>query len=115
MAAIENYEVTDDDLREHIGHMLQGQEADVDELVEAWRSSGQIESLTSDILRERALTSLIDSAKPVDADGNPVDLTPVVIEQEESNEEETETAEVEESSEASDTEIDAADEPEEQG
>jgi trigger factor len=81
MAAIENYEVTDDDLREHIGHMLQGQEANVDELVEAWKSSGQIESLTSDILRERALSSLVDSAKPVDADGNPVDLTPVVIDE----------------------------------
>jgi trigger factor len=81
MAAIENYEVTDDDLRDHIEHMLQGQEADVDELVEAWTSSGQIESLTSDILRERALASLIESAKPVDADGNPVDLTPVVIDE----------------------------------
>jgi trigger factor len=105
IAAIENYEVTDDDLRDHIEHMLQGQEADVDELVEAWKSSGQIESLTSDILRERALANLIESAKPVDEDGNPVDLTPVVIDEpdQEPEEDTDEAAEEDES-------VDSADE-----
>jgi trigger factor len=119
MAAIENYEVTDDDLREHISHMLQGQEADVDELVEAWKSSGQIESLTSDILRERALTSLIDSAKPVDADGNPVDLTPVEIDEpeqdtDEAAEEDESVDSADESPEASDASDDADEESENQ-
>jgi trigger factor len=110
MAAIENYEVTDDDLREHITHMLQGQEADVDELVEAWKSSGQIESLTSDILRERALASLVESAKPVDADGNPVDLTPVEID--EPNEDIAEDAEGIGSGESTDESAEATDAPE---
>ena len=123
MAAIENYEVTDDDIRDHIVHMLQGQEADVDELVEAWKSSGQIESLTSDILRERALSSLLDSAKPVDADGVPVDLTPVVIDQpdQEAEEDTDEAAEgdvpadgADESPEASEASDDADEESENQ-
>ena len=80
IAAVENWEVTDDDLVAHVETLLSGQPGDPRELVEAWRDSGQIDSLTGDILRERALTSLVDAAVPVDADGNPVDLTPVEIE-----------------------------------
>jgi trigger factor len=115
ISAIENYEVTDDDIKDHIRQMLQGQPADVDELVEAWKSSGQIESLTSDILREKALTSLVDAAKPVDADGNAVDLTPVVIEHEQKDNAEDESAdEVDDDSEASDTPGDAAKKSEEE-
>jgi trigger factor len=81
IAAVENWEVTDDDLVAHVESMLEGQPGDPKELVEAWRSSGQIESLTGDILRERAITSLVESAKAVDTDGNPIDLTPVVLEE----------------------------------
>ncbi len=92
IGAIENFEVTDDDIRDHIRAMLQGQTADVDELVEAWKSSGQIESLTSDILREKALLSLVDAATPVDADGNTVDLTPVEVDQPEQETAEDESA-----------------------
>lgn len=115
IAGIENFQVTDDDIRDHIRQMLQGQPADVDELVEAWKSSGQIESLTSDILRDKALTSLIDAAKPVDADGNAVDLTPVEIEDEqEDNQEDESTDEVDKDSEASDTPGDAAKKSEEE-
>jgi trigger factor len=115
ISAIENYEVTDDDIKDHIRQMLQGQPADVDELVEAWKSSGQIESLTSDILREKALTSLVDAAKPVDADGNAVDLTPVVIEHvHEDNAEDESADEVDEESGASDKPGDAAKKSEEE-
>jgi trigger factor len=115
ISAIENYEVTDDDIKDPIRQMLQGQPADVDELVEAWKSSGQIESLTSEILREKALTSLVDAAKPVDADGNAVDLTPVVIEHEHEDNAEDESAdEVDEESGASDKPGDAAKKSEEE-
>ncbi len=115
VAAIENFEVTDDDIKDHIRQMLQGQPADLDELVEAWKSSGQIESLTDDILRDKALTSLIDAAKPVDADGNAVDLTPVEIEDEQDdNQEDESTDQVDEDSEASDTPGDAATKSEEE-
>ena len=79
IAAVENWVVTDDDLVAYVEGLLEGQPGDPGELIEAWRSSGQIESLTSDILRERALTSLVDAAIPVDSDGNPIDLTPVQV------------------------------------
>jgi len=111
IAAIENFEVTDDEITEHVLTMFQGQVDDPAEIIEAWRASGEIESLMDDMLRERALANLVDSAKPVDKDGNPVDLTPVVIEPKEQESEEEPTEEVEDSSEASDD--DAPDESEE--
>lgn len=115
IGAIENFEVTDDDIHAHIESMLQGQEADVEQLVEAWKSSGQIESLTSDILRDKALVSLVDSATPVDSDGNAVDLTPVVIDTPEEGTPEDESAdEADEESEASDTQDDAPEKSEEE-
>ena len=80
IAAVENWEVTDDDLVAHVETLLGGEPGDPRELVDAWKDSGQVESLTGDILRERALSSLVDAARPVDSDGNPVDLTPVEIE-----------------------------------
>jgi trigger factor len=79
IAAVENWEVTDDELVEYVEGLLQGQEGDPQELIEAWRAGGQIEAVSGDILRERALKSLVDAATPVDAEGNPVDLTPVEI------------------------------------
>lgn len=112
ISAIENWEVEDDELVEHVVKMLDVSEEEVAALLEGWKADGQVESLTGDILRERALSSLVDAATAVDADGNPVDLTPVVVER---TEEESETEEVEETSEASDTEDDAQDESEEQG
>ena len=90
IAAVENWEVTDEDMLEHVETLLQGQPGDPQELVDGWKASGQVESLTGDILRERALASLVDAATPVDADGNPVDLTPVVIEDEDTEDEDTE-------------------------
>jgi trigger factor len=116
ISAIEGWTVDDEELLEQIVKLLDVDEGEGSGILDRWKADGQVEALTGDILRERALTSLVESASAVDADGNPVDLTPVVIEQEEeSNEEESETGEVEETSEASDTDEDAADESEEQG
>jgi len=112
IAAIENWEVTDEDLIAHVEKLLQGQPGDPRELVDAWKASGQVESLTGDILRERALVSLVEAATPVDADGNPVDLTPVVID-EDDIEDETDTEAVEDDSEVEDDTSDTDDESEE--
>ena len=107
-----------------VERIVQLLEIDRDEAVsvlDGWNADGQVEALTSDILRERALTSLVDAATAVDSDGNPVDLTPVVIEteelneQEENKEEESGAEEASENSEASEIQEDATDEPEEQG
>lgn len=120
IAAVENWEASDDDVLEHITNLLQGQPGDPEEILEAWKASGQVESLTGDILRERALLSLVDAAKPVDTDGNPVDLTPVELDDESSGdepadevEEETAEAVVEDSDEASSDDDGSDDEPEE--
>jgi trigger factor len=111
IAAIENFEITEEEISEHVMSMFQGSVEDPIEIIEAWRASGEIESLMDDMLRERALTNLVDTAKPVDKDGNPVDLTPVVIESKEQEPEEKSADEVEGSSEASDD--DAPDDSEE--
>jgi trigger factor len=87
IAAVENWTVTDEDLLAYVERLLDGQPGNPQELVDAWKASGQVDSLTGDILRERALTSLVESATPVDADGNPVDLTPVVIDDGDAEEE----------------------------
>jgi len=121
ISAIEAWEVEEDELVDRIVQLLEIDRDEAVSVLDGWNADGQVEALTGDILRERALTSLVDAAAAVDSDGNPVDLTPVVIEaeeqneQEENKEEESGTAEVAEDSEASDTEQDAADESEEQG
>ena len=102
IAAIENFEITDDEIADHVMAMFQGSVDDPTEIIEGWRASGEIESLMDDMLRERVLTNLVDSAKPVDKGGNPIDLTPVVIEPKEQESEEESADEVEDSSEASD-------------
>ena len=111
IAAVENWDVTDEDMLDHVETLLQGQPGDPQELVDGWKASGQIESLTGDILRERALASLVEAATPVDADGNPVDLTPVVIEDEDTEDDADVEAEAVDSEAASE---DAADDESEE-
>lgn len=106
IAAVENWEVTDEDMLAHVETLLQGQPGDPQELVDGWKASGQIESLTGDILRERALASLVDASTPVDADGNPVDLTPVVIEDEDTEDDADVETEAVDSEAASDDAVD---------
>ena len=49
------------------------------DVMAALEQGGQIEALTSDILRGKALERLVEAARPVDADGNPVDLTIIQV------------------------------------
>jgi trigger factor len=114
IAAVESWEVDDDEMVDRVVKLLEIDEEEATNVLDGWKSDGQVDALTGDILRERALTSLVDSATAVDSDGNPVDLTPVVIEEEE-KEGESEAGEVEETSKTSDTDEDVADESEEQG
>ena len=54
-------------------------ESAIEEIESMLTDSGQVESLTGDILRRKALDRVADAAVAVDADGNIVDLTPVVV------------------------------------
>ncbi|MEN8040019.1 MAG: trigger factor [Actinomycetota bacterium] len=107
IAAIENWQVGDDEMLEHVVRLLDVSEEEASTVLEGWKADGQVEALTGDILRERALTSLVESATAVDKEGNPVDLTPVVVAEEDEDREEENNEEA--------SEDDAADESEEQG
>jgi trigger factor len=127
LAAIEGWTVQDEELLENVVGLLEVDEDEAANILEGWKSDGQVEALTGDILRARALTSLVEAATAVDKDGNPVDLTPVQISEENPEEEfeegleeehegeETETEGVEAASEVSDDEEDTVEESEEHG
>ncbi len=113
--AIERWEVTDDDVTERVAETLQITREDAVKVAAGWEADGRVEALASDILRDRALASLVDSARAVDSEGRPVDLTPIVFEQDrEADKEKAETDPAQEDSDLSEEE-DTADEAEEQG
>ena len=61
-----------------MSNALQGlatQSGDPVEYLKAFRASGQELALASDILRNRALDAILSNARPVDEEGNPVDLS----------------------------------------
>jgi trigger factor len=80
--AIEGIEVTDEDFREALESIAAGSEMDVEELGKMLEESGQVESLTGDILRRKAHDRVGDAAVAVDAEGNTIDLTPVAVDEE---------------------------------
>ncbi|MFV9671629.1 MAG: hypothetical protein ACNYZH_00265, partial [Acidimicrobiia bacterium] len=80
--AIESIEVNDDDFSEALESIAAGSEMDVDELRKMLEESGQVESLTGDILRRKAHDRIADAAVAVDAEGNTIDLTPVAVDEE---------------------------------
>ncbi len=88
VATVEGIEVTDEDISETVELLAASSGAPADELEEALRQSGQVEALTGDILRRKALDRLVEAATPVDAEGNPVDLTPVVEDTEDEHQDE---------------------------
>jgi trigger factor len=74
VAEAEGIDVTEEDM----SNALQGlaaQSGDPVEYLKAFRASGQELALASDILRNRALDAILSNARPVDEDGNPVDLS----------------------------------------
>lgn len=80
--AIEGIEVTDEDFREALESIATGSEMDVEELGKMLEESGQVESLTGDILRRKAHDRVGDAAVAVDAEGNTIDLIPVAVDEE---------------------------------
>jgi trigger factor len=81
IVSIEGTAVDDDEYREALAAIAASSETTVEEFEKTLESSGQVESLTGDILRRKALDRIAAAAVPVDADGNMVDLTPVVVDE----------------------------------
>jgi trigger factor len=79
VTAIERIEVADEDIQEAVEAIATSSETEPADVMAALEQGGQIEALTSDILRGKALERLVEAARPVDADGNPVDLTIIQV------------------------------------
>jgi trigger factor len=82
VTAIERIEVADEDVQEAVEAIAASSGTDAAEVLGALQQGGQEEALSSDILRGKALERLVEAATPVDADGNPVDLTIIQVEDE---------------------------------
>ena len=79
--AIEGMTATDEEIDEAVQAIAEGSEASPDEVREALESSGQIESLTGDILRRKAFDRIAEAAIAVDSEGNTIDLEPVPVDE----------------------------------
>ncbi len=86
IVSIEGTTVDDEEYREALEAIAANSESSVEEIEKMLTDSGQVESLTDDILRRKALDRVADAAVAVDADGNIVDLTPVVVDQDDDDE-----------------------------
>ena len=92
IAADRGIEVDPNEIEASITEMAQSSGRDADEFRAALRSSGQDSVLAGDILRRKALDRVMEAATPVDADGNPVDLTVEVDEEDEPDADESPVA-----------------------
>ena len=74
VAKEEGVDVTQEDIS-NVVQAYAAQSGDPVAYLKAFQESGQELALASDILRNRALDAILSSAKPVDEEGNPVDLS----------------------------------------
>ena len=86
IVSIEGTSVDDDEYRDALEAIAANSEQSIEEIEKMLGDSGQVESLTGDILRRKALDRVADAAVAVDADGNIVDLTLVVVGQDDDDE-----------------------------
>ncbi len=79
LIAIDGMGVDEDEYRAALESIATGSEMTIDDVEKMLEESGQVESLTGDILRRKAHDRIADAAVPVDAEGNTIDLTPVAV------------------------------------
>lgn len=75
VAKAEGIEVEDDEIDAALADMARSSGRDQSELKEVLVANGQDSVLAGDILRRKALDRILEASTPVDADGNPVDLS----------------------------------------
>jgi len=75
VAEAEAIEVGEEDIDEAIAEMALQSRKEPQAVREAIEESGREHTLTGDILRRKALDRLLEEARPVDADSNPIDLS----------------------------------------
>jgi trigger factor len=100
--SIEGLEVDDAEYQEAVESYSASADSTPEEVAAMLAASGQEVALRSDILRRKAIERLVDATNAVDADGNPVDLTPIEIDDLEGSGEENEDENEDENGEATD-------------
>jgi len=88
VAKAEGISTDDADYDEALEGMARSSGRSADELREVLAANGQDSALAGDILRRKALDRILESSTPVDADGNPVDLSLPADEEDGESEEE---------------------------
>lgn len=83
VAADADLDVEAEEIDAAIAELSAQSEESEDEVRAALAESGQVQALAGDILRRKALDLVLAGATAVDEDGNPVDLTPPVLDLEE--------------------------------
>ena len=76
VAARDEMSVEDDELDEVIVNLAASSDQSEEDVRKALVESGQVVALAGDILRQKALNHILEQASPVDAQGEPVDLDP---------------------------------------
>ncbi len=76
VAEREEIKVEEEELQAAIAGLAASSGEDVTAVTRALAESGQVVALAGDILRRKALSHILAEASPVDAAGEPVDLTP---------------------------------------
>jgi trigger factor len=93
VAARDEMSVEDDELDEVIANLAASSDQDEEAVRQALVESGQVVALAGDILRRKALNHILEQAVPVDAQGEPVDLTPPGLDDDEDESPEDESPE----------------------
>ena len=76
VAARDEMSVEDEELDEVIVNLAASSDQSEEDVRKALVESGQVVALAGDILRQKALNHILEQASPVDGEGEPVDLTP---------------------------------------
>jgi len=79
-----------DELEGAVAGLAETTGEDSEAVMTALEESGQLVALAGDILRRKALNHILEQASPVDQDGEPVDLTPPGLEDEDATDNEDE-------------------------
>ncbi len=85
VADAEDLAVDDEEITNAIDSLANQTDQSTESVRQVLEASGQVSVLTGDILRRKALNRLLETATPIDADGNVIDLSPPVRDEDETD------------------------------
>lgn len=87
VAATEQLEVTEADLDEEFAQVAEQVKRPLEQVRSEFAAAGQLAAVRSDLQKSKALDWLVERSKPVDDEGNAIDVTLLVLPQEPESEE----------------------------